>query len=423
MNIYIDTYICIFVYFSIGKFPVVLTFRPQEEVVYNFNVQCDIKRKPNKLSINIKGEGYAVHPILQLEAEGDEGDPANRFITLLSAPATNYVDFGAVQVYDTVMKKLSVTNSGKYNFDYLWEIDQMGAMLSLSGGKMGGTLQKGGFMEYQITFSPQKEVSLGGSGLSFTVAGKYTYNLSPMGMGVQPALRFSFMQHDFGPCYVTSPGGSTVVEEAVLRITNHDLSSNISIECTYQKTRALWVDCPPTMVAPGAVLEVPVCFAPREVKDYAFAVPFMVNGQGKLIVSIVGKGAMPQLEMANPGQRKIAFGVANVGSENRRSVPLVNRSKKAITVQLIDEGQHGSGALSDRCVGIYPTNEVTVQPRESLNVQVVFSPNKRVGTFNEDLFIKYAGLTRKLLVVSGKAQGSEVWFILMMIVDCLLGMI
>lgn len=51
-------------------------------------------------------------------------------------------------------------------------------------------------------------------------------------------------------------GGSTVVEEAVLRITNHDPSSNISIECTYQKTRALWVDCPPTMVAPGAVLEV-----------------------------------------------------------------------------------------------------------------------------------------------------------------------
>ena len=56
----------------------------------------------------------------------------------------------------------------------------------------------------------------------------------------------------------------------------------------------------------------------------------------------------------------------------------------------------------------YPRHEVTIAPRETLNVQVVFSPLKRVPNFSEELMIRYAGLTRKLLVVSGKAQGNEV---------------
>ena len=172
---------------------IVLSFRPQEEVVYNFNVLCDVKRKPNKLSLNIKGEGYAVYPLLQLETE--EGAQAGLGFTILRpSPSVNYVDFGAVQVHDTIKKKISVSNNGKYNFDYFWDTEAMGNMLVLSGGKMGGTLQKGGLMEYSLTFSPQREGSLDGSTITFTVAGKYAYTLAPRGSGVTPALRFSFMQ-------------------------------------------------------------------------------------------------------------------------------------------------------------------------------------------------------------------------------------
>ena len=161
---------------------IVLSFRPQEEVVYNFNVLCDVKRKPNKLSLNIKGEGYAVHPLLQLET--DEGSasagmpfythphtliythtltytlrhshtdaaihafidlssdtplspsttslyspPAAGlgFVTLRPSPAINYVDFGAVQINDTVKRKITISNNGKYNFDFLWDNDAVGA--------------------------------------------------------------------------------------------------------------------------------------------------------------------------------------------------------------------------------------------------------------------------------------------------------
>jgi hydrocephalus-inducing protein len=399
-----------------GRCPIVFTFKPQEEIIYNFNLNLDIKRKPNKLSINLKGEGYAVHPLIQLEqseeqmaAMGAAGTTAaNRFITLRPAPAMNYADFGAVQVLDTLTKKLTVSNTGKYNFDYLWDTDAMGDDLALTGGKMGGTLQKAGMMEYSVTFSPQREGGIDGSMLSFTVAGKYTYNIAVRGSGVKPALRFSFMQHDFGSCFITVPGGATITEEAVLRITNHDPSSTISIECTFQKTRALWVDCPPIVLEPGITLDVPISFAPRDVKDYVFAVPFVVNGTGKVTVNVLGKGIQARLEMANASQRRLNFGVVNVGSEVRKTVALVNKSKRPLAVQLIDEGGQYGGSLLDHGISFTPQYEVIVAPRETLNAQVIFTPNKRVATFSDELMIRYAGVTHSLLTVSGKAQGAEV---------------
>jgi len=395
-----------------GKTAINLFFHPQEEVVYNFNIICAVKRKPNKLALNVKGEGYAVHPFIQLEqpdlAGASDGGASNRYITLRPAPAINYADFGSVQVNDTVSKTLSVTNNGKFNFDYIWDIDSMSSMLSLSGGKLGGTLLKAEELVYKLSFAPKHEGNLDGSPISFTVAGKYVFNIVPRGSGVKPALRFSFMHHEFGPCFVTSPGGSTVIEEIILRISNHDPLSNIAIECTFQKTRALWADCAPTVIAPGAVLEVPIRFAPREVKDYVFVVPFIINGSNKLLVNILGSGINARMELVNGSQRRTNFGLVDVGAGASRSVAIVNRSKKQLPVQLLEEGEYGSGNLQDRCVSFSPKGEFVIGPKETVSIQLSFNPTKRISQFTEDLLVRYAGMTRKLLNVSGKAQGTEI---------------
>ena len=263
-------------------------------------------------------------------------------------------------------------------------------------------------MEYSLTFAPQRECGLDGSMLSFTVAGKYVYTIHARGSGVHPALRFAFMHHDFGPCFITSPGGLTVVEDTVLRLTNHDPSNNISIECGFQKTRVLWVECPPTVLEPGASIDVPIHFAPRDVKDYVFVIPFTINGTGKANVNILGRGMNAKLELANQSQRRINYGTIGVGAAVSKSVSLVNRSKKSLTVQLIDEGKYGTGALEEKCVTFNPRSEFTIAPKGSLAIQLTFNPTRRVGQFVEDLYVRYAGLTRKLLNCAGKAEGIEV---------------
>jgi hypothetical protein len=42
----------------------------------------------------------------------------------------------------------------------------------------------------------------------------------------------------------------------------------------------------------GGSLDVPIRFAPREVKDYYFVIPFMVNGTSKVNVTVAGKGTL-----------------------------------------------------------------------------------------------------------------------------------
>ena len=396
-----------------GKVAVQLFFKPQEEVSYNYNVTCVVKRKPNKLSINIKGEGYSVHPQIQLEQTVDSSGKnagssvQEKFLTLKPLPATNIADFGSVQVLDSLAKSITVLNAGKYNFDYSWNIDNIGSMLALSGGKMNGTLLKGDELSYKLTFAPQREGTLDQTSLKFTVAGKYVYQIIPRGIAVKPALRFSFMHHDFGNCFITSPGGSTVIEEVLLTLKNHDPSSNISVECVFQKIRALWVECAPTVIPPGGELQVPIRFAPREVKEYSFAVPFMVNGTGKVSVNVSGKGINARLELVNGSQRRTAFGLVNVGTAVSRTVMVINKSKRALPLQLIEGGDYGK-ALSDRFISFSPAQQVLLQPKETIPVVFDFKPTKRVFQFAEDLLVQYAGVTRTLVSISGKAQGIEV---------------
>lgn len=425
-----------------GRIPVTFYFKPQEEVVYSYNVICNVKRKPNKLAINVKGEGYAVHPQIQLEqtvvdiapsttiaaAANDTtsgkkdkesaaksstttlapaaNKPMEKFITLKPLPHVNIADFGSVQVLDSLAKTLTVLNAGKYNFDYSWNIEHLGSMLSLSGGKLNGTLLKGDELSYKITFAPQSEGNLDQCQLRFTVAGKYVYQIVPRGLAVKPALRFSFMHHNFGPCFVTSPGGTTVVEEQILTLKNHDPASNITVECVFQKIRALAVECPPAVIPPGGELLVPLRFAPREVKDYSFAVPFMVNGTSRVQVQVVGTGILAKLELVNGAQRRTAFGLVNVGTSANRSVLVANKSKKALPLKLVEGGEYGT-ALSDRCISFAPTKEVILAPRETLAIALDFKPTKRVNQFSEDLLVQYAGVSRSLVTLSGRAQGIE----------------
>jgi hypothetical protein len=426
-----------------GKLPITFYFIPQEEVIYNYNVICNVKRKPNKLAINVKGEGYAVHPQIQLEntivqpsaaaptaaaaaatstahdhthGHGKAAAAAavavtapvvvqEKFLTLKPLPATNVADFGTVQVLDTLAKTITVLNAGKYNFDYSWNIDHIGNMLHLSGGKMNGTLLKGEELSYKLTFAPQSEGNLDKCQLRFTVAGKYVYQIVPRGLAVKPALRFSFMHHDFGACFITSPGGVPVVEEQMLVLKNHDPASNISVECIFQKIRALSVECPPSVIPPGGELAIPIRFAPREAKDYSFAVPFMVNGSSRVQVSILGQGIPARLELVNGSQRRTAFGLVNVGTSAQRTVLIVNKSKRALPLKLLEAGSDACN-LSDRCIKVSPL-EIKLAPRETYPITLDFSPTKRVSNFQEDLLVQYAGVTRTLVTISGKAQGIE----------------
>jgi hydrocephalus-inducing protein len=110
----------------------------------------------------------------------------------------------------------------------------------------------------------------------------------------------------------------------------------------------------------------------------------------------------------NGSQRRTNFGLVSVGGDSTRIVSIINRSKKALPVQLLESGEYGGGSLTDRCISFSPKSEFVIGPKEIVSLQLIFNPTKRISQFSEDLQIRYAGVSRKLLNLSGKSQGVEI---------------
>jgi hypothetical protein len=497
-----------------GRVPIEITFCPQEERQHNFNLSCTVRKKPAKLNLNIKGEGFAVHARLMLEgatsnttsdtstatataagtAAGAMSSKSSKHSTavakqkgitaaagattaigdisssssgaaaaeLLPLPAVNAVDFGTVYIHERAQRKVTLVNPGKFNVDYAWSYKHsssqrrnsssgisstpLPAALTLTTTSRGnpsdntgntatavngtaitsttvttagsdsalrGTIKRGERVDILLEFAPQSEALLDGGELLCTLAmsAKHTYALRLSGRGAKPGLHFNFLTYDFGPCFVTAPGQVPIPERALLRVTNRDTSAALSLNCEFEKSRCLWLEFDSLVVAAGAAVDIPLCFAPREAREYAFSLPFVVNGSYTVKVAVLGEGCPARLELANAAQRHVQFGIVPAGAAVTKSVKLVNRSRRSITLSLSQEQQLGKTCLTECSAVTYtPQGSVVLAPKAALTVELTFAPTARLAAFSESLLVTAGASSepRVLCCVSGQSTGMSV---------------
>lgn len=63
-----------------------------------------------------------------------------------------------------------------------------------------------------------------------------------------------------------------------------------SIECQYENTAHLEVDCLPGVLVANEAMQVDIVFYPREAKKYHEVIPFEINGLSTMNVEIFGEG-------------------------------------------------------------------------------------------------------------------------------------
>jgi hydrocephalus-inducing protein len=125
-------------------------------------------------------------------------------------------------------------------------------------------------------------------------------------------------------------------KRTVLEIINLD-NSAIAVETTFEKKPYLDVQLAPGQVLVPSTkeapikLEIPIIFTPREIKKYQETISFEFNNLYTIDVTITGEGIPMQLELVDPEQAIVDFGVVSVGGDVTRTIPLVNKSKKPVT--------------------------------------------------------------------------------------------
>lgn len=97
-----------------SSLPITVSFEPTREGLFNYNVVCNVRRKPTRLTLNVKGEGFLLRDSLSIDTA--DGRPQ-----ALTDAGDNQVDFGQVIINERAVKQLSLVNSGSVPYEFVFD--------------------------------------------------------------------------------------------------------------------------------------------------------------------------------------------------------------------------------------------------------------------------------------------------------------
>ena len=249
-----------------GSVTVAAMFRPNSEAPVNYSVLCNVKQKPSKLTLNVKGQGYAVCESVLLEsADGEEVPLSAKVRGLLSSrvsvhivtlpgfscilrrpkqrlqldrivmlaasservsvplQAANRLDLGQVLVNEKCIRSLAVVNRGLIPVDFDWTADSdTHVTLSPASGSVG----VGERQAVQLCYVAHARHKLAGKAIRCQIASGRTYAIELAGFSRKPKLHVSFTSHDFGKVYEHADGAAPLQKELLFRNDDHQVSGS-----------------------------------------------------------------------------------------------------------------------------------------------------------------------------------------------------
>ena len=115
-----------------------------------------------------------------------------------------------------------------------------------------------------------------------------------------------------------------------------------------------------------------------------------------------------RIELKNSNSRgEVKLGTTRIGQIVRKKVPVINRSsaeaKFSLTLTPSMNALQESGVL-----GVYPSNLITLAPKEVRDVEVVFAPKRRIAPFREDVILESYGSSKPFLSLIGACHAIQV---------------
>uniref|UniRef100_A0A4X2JPP9 HYDIN axonemal central pair apparatus protein n=1 Tax=Vombatus ursinus TaxID=29139 RepID=A0A4X2JPP9_VOMUR len=383
---------------AMSRLPIDIYFTPKCEGEVNFTLICHVKRKAQPLTLNVKAEGYSMK--VEIKCKESDGSVFN-----LNPLQPNVISFYEVEINESVKCEFTLINLGKFNFSVLSEFDGPKALQQYFTFSPSETVVEAGqSVPASLAFCPLKKCFVKGVELRLKINYGPTYTCILMGSSVTPAIQFSFTRYNFGTCFIYLPGMPTYKQ--ILVITNNE-EKPISLECLYTNTAQLEVGWRVDVIKPGKSLEIPITFYPREATCYKEIVPFEINGLSQQNVEIQGRGTEMKISVLDPENKIVKFGALLPGQTVKRTASIMNNSLIPLTFNLTSE--FNIVELNDpKVMTLTPCSNVTLKPQEVCKVEIVFSPQKRIPQFSEEILLEYAGLLRALFLISGCCQALEI---------------
>ncbi|XP_067853715.1 hydrocephalus-inducing protein homolog [Heptranchias perlo] len=382
-----------------SSMPIAFSFTPTVEGKVNFNVVCDVKTKTQPLTLNVKIHGY--YMIVAVTCEASDGT-----VTELSPQSVNEICFREVELNDHISYRFVISNNGRFNFDFEWELSGPPHTLScLSLSCEQTSIEAGSSVLASIKFHPDHKMVLKDVQLKLKIQKGPVFVCVLTGYTVTPSIHLSFTSYDFGPCFIYK-AGMTPCKKTLL-ITNNE-EQGISLDCLFPKNSYLDVSFQPCTLPSKKTVEATIVFYPREPIKYQEVVTFEINGLIRQSAKIFGQGTEMKIEVVNPNNKVVYFQALRVGQTVMKVVPIVNRSSAPLTF-ILAATPNQQLLQNLEVLSLSPNGKITLKARGgTCDVVVTFSPNCRIPQFAEEVMMECAGVSKALFVIRGCCQGIEI---------------
>ncbi|KAJ3305286.1 hypothetical protein HDV03_001884, partial [Kappamyces sp. JEL0829] len=376
-----------------GELPVEILFSPPTEKLFNFNLNCNVRKKPSPITVNVKGEGYKIHESVLVEMP----DGTNYELGA-DSDVPNIIDFGMVQINDRRVKRIVINNSGKYNFDFSWKSGRKGGPVSISPEL--GTVLKGDKVVCDLIYSPTNPGSTKDHKLSCQILNGKLFSLSVMGTGSKPLVKLNVPSMQFGTQFLSRTGMPPIVQN--LEITNNDVSE-MAVDAIFPEVP--WLELPRGIynLAAGETKSIPITFYPRDPTTYYELLKLEINGLTTIDVPISGEGSEFKIEAET---QSVNFGALRIGQTSFKSVKIYNKSKIPVPLQLGNAST--LSGLNSMGLAISAWQDVVLKPKSSYCLDMRFQPHRRISAFSEDIMFEFFGNSKQLFTLTGACQGTEV---------------
>lgn len=121
---------------------------------------------------------------------------------------------------------------------------------------------------------------------------------------------------------------------------------------------------------------------------------------------LTGDGVPVLVELASTDMQFVDFGVLTINDTISKQVRVINKSKKALEIELEDERERD---LEKSFITVDPTRHLSLRPREGAQLEFHFEPKARVMNFKKNLMMRVPGQEPKsLLQLTGACHATEV---------------
>ena len=93
----------------------------------------------------------------------------------------------------------------------------------------------------------------------------------------------------------------------------------------------------------------------------------------------------------------------------RRTLKVINRSMAPIEFNILHEAKSEILAMDKSILQIDPYQKIKLKANQVLDLQVTFSPRKRIPKFYEEINIEYNGICIPLFALTGACHGYNIW--------------